>query len=142
MSRRGLALILLVLVACTTGCGSRHASPAGAVPNSPLPAATVHQAQQEHKPVMVTVTAAWCTGCTQLKEQALSLPEVVTSAKRFVVLDVDGDKQPSLKGRLRVTGYPTIVFFDARGKEISRVRGAVPYQILLDEMDEAVRKAG
>jgi thiol:disulfide interchange protein len=90
---------------------------------------------------MVIVTAVWCGGCRQLKEQVLSRPDVRASAKRFVCLEVDGDNQADLKKRLNVSGYPTIVFFDSSGRESSRVQGAVPYQMLLREMDSAAHSA-
>jgi len=136
------AICLLALTALVCGCGSRRVEQPTQAVNTGLPDATLAEARRLHKPVMVEVTAEWCEACKLLKKEALSRTEVVSAARQFVVLTVDGDKQADLKKRLDVSGYPTIIFFDSNGKELSRVRGAVPYQILLREMESAVRKSG
>jgi thiol:disulfide interchange protein len=133
---------VLVLAVLICGCGSRRVEQTKASVNTGLPNATMAEARRLHKPVMAEVTAEWCEACKLLKKEVLSRPEVVAAARQFVVLTIDGDKQADLKKRLEVSGYPTIIFFDSNGRELGRVRGAVPYQILLKEMDSAAKKAG
>ncbi len=135
------AVLLAALLLAGLGHGCHRAPRQAVQAVSPLPTATVSETTRVRKPVMVIVTAVWCGGCRQLKEQVLSRPDVRASAKRFVCLEVDGDNQADLKKRLNVSGYPTIVFFDSSGRESSRVQGAVPYQMLLREMDSAAHSA-
>jgi len=67
---------------------------------------------------------------------------VAASAGRFVAVKVDGDRRPELKEKFDVSGYPTLVLLSADGKELGRVRGGVPYQLLIKALDEAAEKAG
>jgi thiol:disulfide interchange protein len=89
---------------------------------------------------MVEISAAGCAACERLEEEVLSRPDVVGASRGFVAVRVDGDKQPELKKQLEVSGYPTIVFLRGDGREIGRVRGAVPYQVMLEEMAKVGQK--
>jgi len=91
--------------------------------------------------MMVDVSTDWCSACKRLDEEVFSRADVAVSGRRFVAVRVDGDQRPDLVKRLEVTGYPTIVFMGPEGKEIGRVRGAVPYQVMIKAMEEAARKA-
>ena len=39
------------------------------------------------------------------------------------VCKLDSDSFPDLVGELRVTGYPTLIFYDGGGKELDRLEG-------------------
>jgi len=103
--------------------------------------AALTQARQEKKPLMVDVFATWCQPCHLLDEDVFSRPDVAQASSAFVPVKVDGDKYPDLRKQLAVSGYPTTIFLAPDGKEIGRVRAAVPYQSMLAEMARASQKA-
>lgn len=148
----GKWLVVVLTSLALTGCGHQTGdsektgdeAPAAAVPGIQWLSdyqAGVSQAQQQGKPLMVEVSAAWCSSCKRLEADVLSRPDVIAASHAFVPVRVDGDKRPDLEKKLDVSGYPTVIFF-RDGKEIGRVRGAVPYQAMLKEMDRAGRSSG
>lgn len=142
------------LLLALAGCGSTpSANPAATPERSGSPAKLawlsdyeqgVALARREGKPLMVEVWAEWCSACKRLDEEVFSRPDVAAASRSFVLVRVDGDKQPELKQEFAVSGYPTIIFLrpGAESSELARVRGAVPYQAMLKAMSEAARKAG
>lgn len=83
---------------------------------------------------MVDVSTSWCSACERLDADVFSRDDVAEASKAFVCVRVDGDKRADLVKRLKVSGYPTVVFLGQDAKELGRVRGAVPYQVMLEEM--------
>ena len=100
------------------------------------------QAQESGKPMMVEVSTSWCSACKRLDEEVFSRRDVVEAAAPFVPIRVDAEKRRDLEKKFAVSGYPTIVFLTPEGKEIGRVRGAVPYQVMLGQLADAAQKAG
>lgn len=99
-------------------------------------------AREQGKPLMVDVMADWCSICKRMEAEVYTRADVAASAGRFVAVKVDGDRRPELKEKFDVSGYPTLVLLSADGKELGRVRGGVPYQLLIKALDEAAEKAG
>jgi len=150
--RTGKWLVVVLTSLALSGCGHQSrgavkpgdAAPAAAVPGIQWLSdyqAGVSQAQQQGKPLMVQVSAPWCSSCKRLEADVLSRPDVIAASRAFVPVRLDGDKRPDLKKQLDVSGYPTVIFLRG-GKEIGRVRGPVPYQqflVMLKEMAKAGR---
>jgi len=90
---------------------------------------------------MVDVSTEWCSACKRLDETVFSRPDIARASGDFVPVRVDGDKRPDLVKRFSVSGYPTVIFLRPGGEEIGRVRGAVPYQVMLEAMEQTARKA-
>jgi thioredoxin 1 len=54
------------------------------------------------------------------------LDDTATELSRTVrVVKMDSDLNPTLASELQVGGLPTLVLFDAKGKEMDRVEGAL-----------------
>jgi thioredoxin 1 len=91
--------------------------------------ATISSAQYQQEvlqsdvPVLLKMSTKWCPPC-----RALS-PVVDIIAREFStkvkVVEIDGDDSPEISEQLRITGYPTMVFFQG-GQEVGRILGAVP----------------
>ena len=103
--------------------------------------ASLAQAKEENKPLMVDVFATWCTGCQQMDEDVFSRAEVGEASREFVCVKVDGEKYPDLRDKLEVSNYPTVLFLDPDEREISRSEAKVPHRIMLRVMEAAVEKA-
>jgi len=103
--------------------------------------ASLAQAKQENKPLMVDVFATWCTPCQQMDEDVFSRADVGEASREFVCVKVDGDKYPDLRKKLDVSNYPTVLFLDPNEREISRSEAMVSHRIMLRVMEAAVEKA-
>lgn len=75
--------------------------------------------------VLVDFWAVWCKECKEMDRKGFQNPEVIRMLDGIVLLKVDVDKVPQLKGQFHVKGMPTIVIVDAEGEEVAR---AVGYQ--------------
>jgi len=98
------------------------------------------KAKEENKPVMIDVFATWCGPCKLLDENVFSRADVAEASKSFVTIRVDGDKYPETKAKLGVSGYPTILFLTPEGKQIGKSVGAVSYDVMLGQMEQAKTK--
>jgi len=81
---------------------------------------------QEKKPVMLDFYADWCVACKEMERFTFSDPAVRARLEDFVLLQVDvtannADDQALLK-TLQVLGPPSILFFNAEGREMSALR--------------------
>jgi len=141
-------LLILAAAAALTGCGGAPAEPAspsgdsaGAIDWMDDYDSAVARARQEGRPLMVDVGAEYCSACKRLDETVFSRTDVTAAAQAFVPVRVDGEARRDLVADFQVTGYPTVVFLAPGGDELGRVRGAVPYRIMLDEMARAAPSA-
>ncbi|HEY3494536.1 MAG TPA: cytochrome c biogenesis protein CcdA [Polyangiaceae bacterium] len=83
------------------------------------------RALRENRPLLVDFTAAWCGACKELDKITFAAPEVRAEMGRFVAVKVDAtnDDDPRVGetlARFRVVGLPTVLVFDASGKETIR----------------------
>lgn len=83
-------------------------------------------AQANGRPVMLDLFAEWCVACKEFEKYTFSSPEVQAALKNTVLLQADvtaNDAQDAaLLRHLNVLGLPTILFFDAQGKELPAAR--------------------
>ncbi|QQA75361.1 protein-disulfide reductase DsbD [Pectobacterium parmentieri] len=78
------------------------------------------------QPVMLDLYADWCVACKEFEKYTFSDPAVQNHLSRITLLQADvtanREEQNALLKKLQVLGLPTIVFFDAQGKEIPGAR--------------------
>jgi thioredoxin-like negative regulator of GroEL len=99
----------------------------------------------ERKPVLVELTAEWCSSCKELELKTLSRGRVQRFLeKRFVAIQVDGEKGegPALRKRFHVVGYPTVLVLDANGREIDRLFDVSDPEPFVSALEGFLRGAG
>lgn len=85
--------------------------------------------QAQGKVTMVDLYADWCVACKEFEKYTFSAPEVGQALGGLQLLQADvtanSAQDNALLQHLQVLGLPTLLFFDAQGKEIpgSRVTG-------------------
>ena len=85
------------------------------------------EASRKGVPVIVDFTADWCAACKELEHKTFSDPRVIREASRFRRLRVDATNASDSRvlaatRRHSVKGFPTVIFFDSTGKELSENR--------------------
>lgn len=97
------------------------------------------KAAETHKPAMVDFYTVWCKYCKMLDETTYKDPEVIKMLNNdFVPIKVNAEgnakveyngktmTERDLAGQFKVTGYPTLWFFDQAGKPIAPLPGYSP----------------
>jgi len=78
------------------------------------------RASLERKPVLLSITAAWCGACDEMHRTTYADPEVAALIRgRFVPVRVDTDRRPDINDRYNLGGWPTTAFLTAEGALIT-----------------------
>jgi thiol:disulfide interchange protein len=103
------------------------------------------RAAKEHKPIMMDVYTDWCGWCHKLDKDVYSRADVTKAVHGgFIALKINPEKDAASKafvGKYGVEGFPTILFIDAKGKEVYRSVGYRPGPEFLKELKTATAKA-
>ena len=75
------------------------------------------------KPVIVVFERKHCADCDELHRDAFARPEVRSLIARFSVVQLDLATERERARSMRIVYTPTLVFLDARGKEVFRAEG-------------------
>ena len=88
------------------------------------------KAKKENKNVLVEFTGSdWCPPCIQMRKNVFSKKEFSSAAsKDFVLVELDfpnanaalREKNEPYADKYRIEGFPTVILFDAGGKEYNR----------------------
>lgn len=83
------------------------------------------RAGREGKPLLMYWGATWCPPCNHVKVTLFPRQDFIARSRSFVPVYVDGDKPGAQKvaARFKVSGYPTMVLFDPKGGELTRLPG-------------------
>ncbi|HET6246179.1 MAG TPA: thioredoxin fold domain-containing protein [Tepidisphaeraceae bacterium] len=130
-----IAIVAVVLVAAGVAYKLHPRSTFAADGLSPRWDATVEQAQAAHMPALVLFTADWCPACRALHENVLGRDDVQNEINgHYMMITVDLTSQgPASVARAQkygVSGIPTLIRFDADGKETDRVHYIPPEQMI------------
>ncbi|WP_135823901.1 thioredoxin domain-containing protein [Halorussus ruber] len=69
------------------------------------------EAREADKPVLLSLSATWCSWCHEMDREAYSNPMVAANVNdSFVPVRVDIDRQPRVRERYNVGGFPSNVF--------------------------------
>lgn len=89
------------------------------------------RAQQQDKPVLLSITAVWCYWCHVMEETTYADGEVASFInEHFVPVLVDNDHRPEVNARYNVGGWPTTAFLTPHGGYIAGATYLPPDQML------------
>jgi len=78
------------------------------------------EALNRKKPIIIDFYADWCASCHELEQKTFANEKFVELTKDFTLLRFDATqdspKLKELKGKYKIVGLPTIVFYDRSGK--------------------------
>jgi uncharacterized protein YyaL (SSP411 family) len=78
--------------------------------------AAFEEAREADKPVLLSLSATWCAWCHEMDREAYSNPMVAANVNdSFVPIRVDVDRQPRVRERYNVGGFPSNVFCTPEG---------------------------
>ena len=97
----------------------------------PWARSTFDRAQDEDKPILLSISAAWCHWCHEMDETTYSDPDVQSLlAASFLAVRVDNDHRPDINARYNVGGWPTTAFLTPHGGLIGGATFLPPDQFL------------
>lgn len=133
-----MRIVQIVLLAAALVCvrplqdwtfGAPHTQPQAHLNFTPVASVdALNQALEQAKgrPVMLDLYADWCVACKQFEKYTFSNPQVQQALGNTVLLQADvtanNAQDVALLKHLQVLGLPTILFFDAEGKEHPEAR--------------------
>ncbi|MEP6914219.1 MAG: DUF255 domain-containing protein [Acidobacteriota bacterium] len=74
------------------------------------------RARAERKPVLLSISVAWCHSCREMDRTSYADPFIATFInERFIPIRVDADERPDISERYSLGGWPTTAFLTPDG---------------------------
>jgi hypothetical protein len=78
------------------------------------------EAREAGKPVLLALTATWCAGCHEMDAETYADPRIAANVNDgFVPVRADVDRQPRVRERYNMGGFPSTVFTTPAGEVIT-----------------------
>jgi thioredoxin:protein disulfide reductase len=112
----------------------------------PLSPDALDRAIAARRPALVEFGADWCLPCVEMEHSTFVDPGVTRAVRAFSALQADVTEttpaNDALLAQFQIVGVPTIIVYDARGREVERVVGFVDAERLLAMLRRAVDGGG
>ncbi len=89
------------------------------------------------KPIIMDFYADWCQPCIAMEEGTYPDPRVAGEMADFIAIKVDTQKRIDIESKYGIAYYPTVVFLDPRGKELSRHVGYLGPEEMVQEIKQS-----
>ena len=75
------------------------------------------EADESNRPVLLSLSATWCTGCHEMDATTYAEPRIAANVNEgFVPVRVDVDRNPRVRERYNMGGFPTTAFLTPTGE--------------------------
>jgi tetratricopeptide (TPR) repeat protein len=95
-------------------------------------------AKKQKRPVMAVFYTQWNQWWRNLEEKTLANDEVASLSRKLINVRIDAEKNKELVERYQIKGYPTILFFNARGQVIHRLTGFIPAEPFARQLEKII----
>ncbi len=89
------------------------------------------------KPVIIDFYADWCGPCIAMEKGTYPDPRVVSELRDFIAIKVDTQKRIDIETRYGIAYYPTVVFLDPEGREVSRHIGYLGPEEMVEQIKQS-----
>ena len=90
-----------------------------------------------NKPILIDFYADWCPPCVAMEEGTYPDSRVVSEMSDFIGIKVDTQKRIDVETKYLIEYYPTVVFLNPKGVEISRHIGYLGPEEMVLEIEKA-----
>ncbi len=78
------------------------------------------EARDANKPILLSLSARWCSWCHEMDETTYALPTLAANVNdSFVPVRVDIDRHPRVRERYNMGGFPSTVFLTPEGEHLT-----------------------
>jgi len=103
--------------------------------------AAFRRASTEKKLVMVDFYTDWCGWCKRFDQTTLTDGAVLKAMSHVVPVRLNAEREGAREAsRLRVDGYPTIVFLSVSGEEVGRIPGYLEAGPFLEQLNTICKR--
>ncbi len=89
------------------------------------------------RPVIIDFYADWCPPCVAMEEGTYPDPRVVSELRDFIAIKVDTQQRIDIESKYGIAYYPTVVFLDSKGKEVSRHIGYLGPEGMVEKIKQS-----
>ncbi|HEY9206070.1 MAG TPA: thioredoxin domain-containing protein [Candidatus Methanoperedens sp.] len=89
------------------------------------------------KPAIIDFYADWCGPCIAMETGTYPDSRVVSELRDFIAIKVDTQKRIDIETKYGIAYYPTVVFLDPKGKEITRHIGYLGPEEMVEEIKQS-----
>lgn len=114
-----LRAVLALSFVCASSCAKKQAPPFAEI---------LKQATAEQKPILLDMTASWCTPCKKMDQETWPHPAVRDELRAWVLQQYDAEvgEGEVLAQKFEVNSYPSLIVLAPDGVELARLNEREP----------------
>lgn len=130
-----VAIVVIVVVGVVRQQRGADIGGAGLIPWQSDFAAASELSAKSGKPMLVYITADWCSYCKKLDGEAWSNARVASAVNDgYIPVKIDGDRQPEVARQFAAQGFPWVVAVRPGQPAVSVAEGYVPSEYMLERL--------